>query len=74
MRKEYKSIVYGDFKAFEVCENVFSYMRTLGDERLFVVINLKGNNEKFILPNGIKYNKAEVILSNYDDENKDISL
>lgn len=73
MRKEYKSIVYGDFKAFEVCENVFSYMRTLGDERLFVVINLKGNNEKFILPNGIKYNKAEVILSNYDDENKDIS-
>ncbi|HAZ37736.1 MAG TPA: glucohydrolase, partial [Clostridiaceae bacterium] len=29
MRKEYKSIVYGDFKAFEVCENVFSYMRTL---------------------------------------------
>lgn len=73
MRKEYKSIVYGDFKAFEVCENVFSYMRTLGDERLFIVINLKGNNEKFILPSEIKYNKAEVILSNYDDENKDIS-
>lgn len=73
MRKEYKSIVYGDFKAFEVCENVFSYMRTLGDERLFVIVNLKGNNEEFILPSEIKYNKAEVILSNYDDENKDIS-
>ena len=64
--EEYKDIfVYGDFKNIDVNnDNVFVYQRILGDRKVAVIVNMRENEEKILLPFDIK----KVLLHNYEDE------
>ena len=64
--EEYKDVfVYGEFKNVDVCnDNLFVYQRILGDRKVAVIVNMRGNEEKISLPFSIK----KVLLHNYEDE------
>jgi len=73
IRKQNDVVVYGDFKLLnKEDKSIFAYIRELDGERLLVVANFYGDNEEFILDKDIKYEKAEIILSNYKDSSKNI--
>jgi len=73
IRKQDDVVVYGDFKLLnKEDKSIFAYIRELDGERLLVVANFYGDNEEFILDKNIKYEKAEIILSNYKDSSKNI--
>jgi len=73
IRKQDDVVVYGDFKLLnKEDKSIFAYLRELDGERLLVVANFYGDNEEFILDKNIKYEKAEIILSNYKDSSKNI--
>ncbi len=73
IRKQNDVVVYGDFKLLnKEDKSIFAYIRELDGERLLVVANFYGDNEEFILDRNIKYEKAEIILSNYKDSSKNI--
>lgn len=72
IRKTNNAIVYGKYKELiPQDENVFAYLRILDDEKILVVCNFKKEENRFRLDNSIKYNKEELLISNYKvtDEN-----
>ena len=62
--KEYEeTFVYGDFKNhLDDNKNVFAYTRESSLNKVLVVVNMKGKEEKISLP----FNFKKVLLSNYD--------
>ncbi|MDP4145231.1 MAG: alpha-glucosidase [Bacillota bacterium] len=70
LRKSTDTLVYGDFKDVNrEHKEIYSYIRELNGERILVIVNFFGNEPVFILPEDINYEKAELLLSNYDIEN-----
>ncbi|MGR5092259.1 glycoside hydrolase family 13 protein [Vibrio maritimus] len=64
LRKQHKSIVYGEFRPLlEEHEDVFAYLRHLGEERLMVVANFSSENQQVDLS---QYNEftQNILLSN----------
>jgi alpha-glucosidase len=67
IRKKYNSFVYGNYDLLdEYHDKVYSYTRTLGDEKMLVISNLTKDETIFHLPEHISYSKSELILSNYE--------
>ncbi|MFD1775882.1 glycoside hydrolase family 13 protein [Paenibacillus rhizophilus] len=67
LRKEHHIIVYGDYTILaEENEQIFAYLRTLGSERLLVVLNFFGEPAKFELPAEVEARETELLISNYD--------
>ncbi|MFN7251336.1 MAG: glycoside hydrolase family 13 protein [Anaerobacillus sp.] len=67
LRKEHEIIVYGGYDLIlEDDPEIFSYVRTLGDDKLVVICNFYGNEPTFVLPNDLKFSSSELIVSNYD--------
>jgi oligo-1,6-glucosidase len=74
LRKENEIIVYGNYEEIlRNSESIFSYIRTLGEEKLVVILNFYETEVEFVLPESIKFNRKELLISNYSvNENDDI--
>ncbi|WP_129115198.1 glycoside hydrolase family 13 protein [Halegenticoccus tardaugens] len=70
LRKEHDVIVYGDYDLLlPEHEEIWAYVRTLGDERLLVTLNFSGEETPFELPDRIDVDGAtvELLVGNYGD-------
>lgn len=68
LRKEHKVIVNGEYQLLcPESEELFAYLRTSQEENLLVVCNFTENQVPFALPEQCKMEKAEVLISNYED-------
>ena len=64
LRKEYEIIVYGKYELLlPEDENIFAYVRTLGNQKLLVACNFSKTEQKFDFSG---YENAKVLISNYD--------
>lgn len=67
LRKQHEIVVYGSYDMIlEDHESIFAYTRTLGDEMLIVINNFYEKETVFQLPEHIRINIAELLISNYD--------
>lgn len=67
LRKKHDIIVYGDYKLLhEKDEQVYAYMRALGDERLLVILNFYEEPAEFRLEEQIGWDSHELLISNYE--------
>ncbi|MGG3691859.1 glycoside hydrolase family 13 protein [Heyndrickxia ginsengihumi] len=71
LRKQHEIIVYGDYNLIlEDHESVFSYMRSLGNERLLVINNFYEHETVFEIPENMNVQTRELLISNYNDASK----
>jgi oligo-1,6-glucosidase len=71
IRKQNEIFVYGDCELlYTEDERIFSYIRNSKSEKLYVILNFYGNTTDFIVPEEIRYGKAELIISNYEARNQ----
>jgi oligo-1,6-glucosidase len=67
LRRKYKAIVYGTFKALEAGDgDMFAYTREYEGEKLFILLNLSGRAVNFTLPEEIRLASCELLTSNYE--------
>jgi len=72
LRKENLIMIYGDYRLIlEDDERVYSYLRTLTQERLLIILNFFSNQTIFNLPENINYQQKELLISNYNVEEKE---
>lgn len=73
LRKNKDTIIYGEYKLIlEESKEIYAYIRKLGDETLLIINNFYENTTEFILPDDIKFEEYDLIISNYDDITNDI--
>lgn len=71
LRKNMDVIVYGDFELlYEDDLNLYSYTRSLADEKLLIVCNFYDKEIQFKKPDNIEYTDIEILISNYKDSSK----
>ena len=68
LRKDHPIVVWGDYKLLNTSSNVFSYYRTLGEERWLTVVNLSDFEEEISVD--ARFNK--VLVTNTEDEITDL--
>lgn len=75
LRKENLVLVYGEYiPLLEDDSQIYSYLRTLDNEKVLVILNFFENETVFELPSDITYENKELLISNYEvDNNEDIS-
>lgn len=74
LRKKMEIIVYGTYQILmENDEKIYAYTRTLGDEKLLVITNFSKDEPVFELPEDITFDSKELLISNYDEVDGDIS-
>lgn len=67
LRKENEIIVYGKYDLIlDDHEEIYAFTRTLGEDKLLVICNFSENTPLFTLPEEIKYNSAQLMISNYE--------
>ena len=69
LRKQHEVIVYGRYDL--LCpddEQIFAYTRTLGDEKLLVLCNFKGQEGTLTLPTVLHSLRATLLIGNYEQE------
>lgn len=67
LRKQHEVVVYGRYDLLlEQDERIYAYTRTLGEERLLVVLNFYGEPAAFQLPDTVSYTSAEPLIGNYE--------
>ena len=72
LRKENLIMIYGDYQLFlEDDEQIYYYLRTLDKDRLPIILNFFSNQIFFNLPTNINYQEKELLISNYDVEEKE---
>lgn len=73
LRKKQETLVYGSFEEINNDHrSIYSYIRELKDERILVIVNFFGEPALFQLPEQIKYENTEILLSNYNITESDI--
>lgn len=72
IRRENEIVVYGKYDLIlEDDKEIYAYTRTLDSKKLLVICNFSKNEPIFSLPEDIKYNFSQKIISNYDvDDSK----
>lgn len=69
LRKEYEVIVYGSYRLLlPDDENLYVYVRTLGNENLLVLCNFSEKEQDVAIPEEFAREKGEVLISNYGRE------
>ena len=68
LRKDHPIVVWGDYELLNTSSNVFSYYRTLGEERWLTVANLSDFEEEISVD--ARFNK--VVVTNTEDEITDL--
>jgi len=72
LRKENLIMIYGDYQLIlEDDEHVYSYLRTLNKGRLLIILNFFSSQTIFNLPANINYQEKELLISNYNVEEKE---
>ncbi|GFR36315.1 glycoside hydrolase family 13 protein [Thermobrachium celere] len=74
LRKNNLTLVYGDFiEINREHEEIYSYIRKGEDDAFLVIVNFFDGTPTFNLPEDVKIKEAELVLSNYkcDDKNVD---
>ncbi|MDH6425504.1 alpha-glucosidase [Paenibacillus sp. FSL R5-0887] len=67
LRKQHEIIVYGSYTILaEENQQVYAYLRTLGEEQLLVVLNFFGEPATFELPSTVKFQAKELLIANYE--------
>jgi oligo-1,6-glucosidase len=66
--------VYGIYDLLlDAHEQIYAFTRTLGNDRLLVILNFGGDTPVFALPTDVSFVDKELLISNYDvDPNEDI--
>ncbi|MCI7814185.1 MAG: alpha-glucosidase [Lachnospiraceae bacterium] len=68
LRKQYDIIVYGKYQLLDPeDEQVYAYIRTLGEEKLLVVCSFVKEEVKFDVPEMFAGKDAKVLISNYEE-------
>lgn len=70
-RKENDIVKYGDFEILKTKGKTFAYLRRYKNEKMLVVCSFTEKEVPFIAPSDFDLNKAELMLSNYKDNNTD---
>ena len=52
-------------------ERIYSYLRTLNKDRLLIILNFFSSQTIFHLPVNINYQEKELLISNYNVEEKE---
>ena len=72
LRKDNLIMIYGDYQLIlEDDEHIFSYLRTLNKDRLLIILNFFSSQTIFHLPVNINYQEKELLISNYNVEEKE---
>jgi oligo-1,6-glucosidase len=73
LRKRTPALIYGDYKDLDPAHpSVFAYTRTLGEEKVLVVLNLSKDSVAYTLPEGIK--AGHLALSNLDSKEENVTV
>jgi oligo-1,6-glucosidase len=74
LRKANPVMVYGIYDLLlDAHEQIYAFTRTLGNDRLLVILNFGGDTPVFALPTDVSFVDKELLISNYDvDPNEDI--
>jgi oligo-1,6-glucosidase len=74
LRKENPVFVYGSYDLIlDDHEEIYAFTRTLGEDRLLVILNFSGNTPVFELPSNISFTGYQLLISNYKaDDSADI--
>jgi len=65
-------MIYGDYQLIlEEDEHIYSYLRTLNKDRLLIILNFFPSQTIFNLPANINYQEKELLISNYNVEEKE---
>ncbi|MFE8701799.1 alpha-glucosidase [Cytobacillus sp. FJAT-54145] len=75
LRKKHEVIVYGTYESvMKDSEEIYAYMRTLGENKLLVMANFMDGTPVFTLPSTLGFTSKEVLISNYEvSDEEDIS-
>lgn len=66
LRKQNPIFVYGSYELLlPKHEQIYAYTRTLGAEKLLVVLNFSGAEPLFSFPAGLKAEQGELLIANY---------
>lgn len=66
LRKQNDVFVYGDFQELNrEHKEIYSYIRTLGDEKILIIVNFFAGEPEFILPKDVIITEAQLLLANY---------
>lgn len=72
LRKKNHALVYGTFKELNrEDKEIYSYIRELDGKKVLVIVNFFGNEPVFNLTEDVKFENAELLLSNYEVEDKE---
>ena len=72
LRKENLIMAYGDYRLIlEDNEHIYSYLRSLGQERLLIILNFFADQTIFNLPTNTNYQEKKLLISNYHIEEKE---
>lgn len=72
LRKQNLIMIYGDYQLIlEDDEHIYSYLRTLNKNRLLIILNFFSSQTIFNLPENINYQEKELLISNYNVEEKE---
>ncbi|HEY4390390.1 MAG TPA: alpha-glucosidase [Paenibacillus sp.] len=67
LRKQHEVLVYGKYELLlEDHKHIYAYTRTLGDERLLVILNFFADPVTFELPKSVTYRSYERLTGNYE--------
>jgi len=73
LRKQNPVAVYGSYDLLlEEDDKIYAFTRTLGNDRMLVILNFSGESPAFVLSENISYSKAELLIANYDATSEDI--
>jgi len=65
-------MVYGDYQpTLEDNEHIYSYLRSLEQERLLIILNSFADLVIFNLPANINYQENKLLIGNYHIEEKE---
>lgn len=74
LRKEYDIVVHGSYDLIlDEHEEIYAYIRTLGQEQLLVICNFSENQPDFVLPEDIHFAEKKLLIHNYPSNEDDLN-
>lgn len=75
LRKQYDIIVYGDYELLlPDSEEVYSYIRSLGDQKLLVICSFTEQKISYEIPENLKGRSGKMLICNYNRDNAQDSM
>lgn len=72
LRKQHEIVVYGTYDLIlPEHSEIYAFTRTLGDEKLLIILNFSDGQPEFEWPQELEYEKKELLISNYSIDQED---